>query len=136
MENKENYKIIKEFIYGDLNIYDLVNKLHYKNMYELIYEESFKEANCLTLYATFLDIAYKIYIRQTALNISLKLVDGSLDEFLIGCIVMETYKRFPNAYYLSYIDGNHFKKQLTEMIKTNYYGDNEKNINIIKSLKK
>lgn len=136
MGNKITYDLIKDLIYNNQSIIEFVKKLHYEEMYKTIYKESYKELNNNSNYESFLETAYKIYIRQTALNISLNITEGKIDNFLIGCIIMETYRRFPDAFFLKYVDGNDFKEDLTHRIKTNYYGSNENNTNLIKSLKK
>lgn len=133
-------EIIKDFIEGEEHdIYLLVKKTCFKDMYMSLYEYSFRDLKDEDNIETFIDTAFKAYRKQNKLNQSLKISSGKyFDDFLISCVVGEIYQRYPNSDALKNVSKEEFKNKIIEKEKT--YLDNilinEYNIDFLTSLLK
>ncbi len=103
MNNEEfrriDIEIIKDFMDGEEHdIYLLVKKLIFKDMYMTLYENSFKDLKMDDDLETFVETTFRAYKKQNKLNECLKIRDGKYhDEFLIKCVASEVYRRFDGA---------------------------------------
>ena len=133
-------EILKDFMEGEEHdIYLLVKKLYFKDMYMSLYEYSFSKLTNDDSLETFANTAFKAYKMQNRLNHCLKVSDGRYyDGFLIGCVASEVIKRFPKAKCLKNIT----KGELIDLIiekEKNYLDNiliNEYNIDFLTSLLK
>ena len=135
---KIDIEVLKDFIEGEEHdVYLLIKKLYYKDMYMSLYEYSFKDLNNNDTLETFVVTAFNAYKIQNKLNKCLKVRDGKYyDDFLIGCVVGEIYQRFNEAKALKNISKEEFKKQVIEKEK-NYLDNiliNEYNVDFLTSL--
>ena len=82
---KLDINILKDFMEGEEHdVYLLIKKLFFKDMYMTLYEYSFKDLEDNDTLETFLEVAFKAYRTQNKLNQCLKVRDGKYyDEFLI-----------------------------------------------------
>jgi len=133
-------EILKDFMEGEEHdIYLLVKKLYFKDMYMSLYEHSFRKLTDDDNLETFVSTAFKAYKTQNKLNQCLKIRDGKyFDQFLIGCVAGEIYNRFPNAKCLENVSKYDFMKLVIEKEK-NYLDNiliNEYNIDFLISLLK
>ena len=132
--------VLKDFMEGEEHdIYLLVKKLYFKDMYMSLYEHSFRKLTDDDNLETYVDTAFKAYKTQNKLNQCLKIRDGKyFDQFLIGCVAGEIYRRFPNAKCLDNVSKYDFMKLVIEKEK-NYLDNiliNEYNIDFLISLLK
>lgn len=132
--------IIKDFMDGEEHdVYLLIRKTCFKDMYMSLYAYSFRDLNNESDLETFINTAFKAYRKQNKLNQSLKVSNGKyFDEFLINCVIGEIYQRYPNAISLKQITKEEFMNRLIEKEK-NYLDNiliNEYNIDFLTSLLK
>lgn len=137
---KIDIEVLKDFMEGEEHdVYLLVKKLYFKDMYMSLYEHSFRRLSNDDNLDTFINTAFKAYKTQNKLNQCLKVRDGKYyDDFLIGCVAGEIYKRFPNAKVLKTLSRDEFKKLIIEKEK-NYLDNillNEYNVDFLISLLK
>jgi len=133
-------EVLKDFMEGEEHdVYLLIKKLYFKDMYMSLYEHSFRKLTDDDNLETFVNTAFKAYKTQNRLNQCLKVRDGKyFDQFLIGCVAGEIYKRFPNAKCLDNVSKYDFMKLVIEKEK-NYLDNiliNEYNIDFLISLLK
>lgn len=137
---KLDIEVLKDFIEGEEHdVYLLIKKLFFKDMYMSLYEDSFKKLGNNDTLDIFIETAFKAYKIQNQLNKALKVRDGKyFDEFLIECVVGEVYKRFPNAKSIKNISKEEFIEFVIEKEKS--YLDNillnEYNVDFLISLLK
>jgi len=137
---KIDIDVLKDFMEGEEHdVYLLIKKLYFKDMYMSLYEDSFKKLRNDDSLDTFVNTAFKAYKAQNKLNQCLKIRDGKYyDEFLIGCVIGEVYQRFSEATCLKNVSKADFKKLVLEREKN--YLDNilikENNIDFLISLLK
>lgn len=144
MENdtyrKIDIEIIKDFMDGEEHdIYLLVKKLIFKDIYMTLYEYSFKDLKMDDSLETFIDKTFRAYRKQHKLNDCLKIREGKYhDEFLLNCVASEVYKRFDQAPALKNIIKEDFIPLVIE--KERNYLDNilvsEYNIDLLISMLK
>jgi len=117
---KIDIDILKDFMEGEEHdIYLLVKKLYFKDMYMSLYEHSFRKLTNEDDIETFVNVTFKAYKTQNQLNKCLRVRDGKyFDEFLIGCVVGEVYQRFPNSNALKSISKKEFMNMIIEKEKT------------------
>ena len=117
-------EILKDFMDGEEHdVYLLIKKLFFKDMYMSLYEYCFKNLSEEDSVETFLDAAFKAYKEQNKLNQCLKIRDGKHhDFFLIRCVASEIYERYKNSYLVKNIPKDEFKKMIIE--KERNYIDN------------
>ena len=137
---KIDIEVLKDFMEGEEHdVYLLIKKLYFKDMYMSLYEHSFRRLTDSDDLETFVNTAFKAYKTQNKLNQCLKVRDGKyFDEFLIGCVAGEVYKRFPNAKCLKKVSKYDFMNLVIEKEK-NYLDNiliNEYNIDFLISLLK
>ena len=141
MENdyrKIDIEILKDFMDGEEHdVYLLIKKLFFKDMYMSLYEYCFKNLNEEDSVETFVETAFKAYREQNKLNQCLKIRDGKHhDFFLIRCVASEIYERYKNSYVVKNIPKDEFKKMIIEKEK-NYIDNvllNEYNVDLLISL--
>jgi hypothetical protein len=141
MENdyrKIDIEILKDFMDGEEHdVYLLIKKLFFKDMYMSLYEYCFKNLNEEDSVETFVETAFKAYREQNKLNQCLKIRDGKHhDFFLIRCVASEIYERYKNSYLVKNIPKDEFKKMIIEKEK-NYIDNvllNEYNVDLLISL--
>lgn len=121
---KIDIEVLEDFIEGEEHdIYLLVKKLVFKDMYMTLYEDSFKTLKLDDPLEIFVKIAFKAYKKQNKLNECLKIRDGKYhDEFLIKCVTSEIYRRFDGAEALKTITKEEFINLVVEKEKN--YLDN------------
>ena len=92
-------EVLKDFMEGEEHdVYLLIKKLYFKDMYMSLYEDSFKKLSNNDSLETFVETTFRAYKTQNKLNQCLKVRDGKYyDEFLIKCVASEVYRRFPDA---------------------------------------
>lgn len=143
--NNEDYRkidieVLEDFMEGEEHdIYLLVKKLVFKDMYMTLYEDSFKSLKLDDPLEIFVKIAFKAYKKQNKLNECLKIRDGKYhDEFLIKCVTSEIYRRFEGAKALENIKKEEFILLVIEKEKN--YLDNillsEYNIDLLTAMLK
>ena len=133
-------EVLKDFMEGEEHdVYLLIKKLYFKDMYMSLYEDSFKKLSNEDSLETFLNTAFKAYRTQNKLNQCLKVRDGKYyDEFLIKCVASEIYRRFPEANVVK----NMIKEDFIDLViekEKNYLDNillNEYNIDFLISLLK
>lgn len=131
-------EVLKDFMEGEEHdVYLLIKKLYFKDMYMSLYEDSFKKLSNDDSLETFVNTAFKAYKTQNRLNQCLKVRDGKYyDEFLIKCVASEIYKRFPEANVVKSMIKEDFIDLVIEKEK-NYLDNillNEYNIDFLISL--
>ena len=131
-------EILKDFMDGEEHdVYLLIKKLFFKDMYMSLYEYCFKNLSEEDSVETFLDAAFKAYKEQNKLNQCLKIRDGKHhDFFLIRCVASEIYERYKNSYLVKNIPKDEFKKMIIEK-ERNYIDNvllNEYNVDLLISL--
>lgn len=131
-------EILKDFMDGEEHdVYLLIKKLFFKDMYMSLYEYCFKNLSEEDSIETFLDAAFKAYREQNKLNQCLKIRDGKHhDFFLIRCVASEIYERYKNSYLVKNIPKDEFKKMIIEK-ERNYIDNvllNEYNVDFLISL--
>ena len=133
-------EVLKDFMEGEEHdVYLLIKKLYFKDMYMSLYEDSFKKLSNDDSLETFVETAFRAYRTQNKLNQCLKVRDGKYyDEFLIKCVASELYRRFPEAYVVKSMIKEDFIELVIEREK-NYLDNillNEYNIDFLISLLK
>ena len=131
-------EILKDFMDGEEHdVYLLIKKLFFKDMYMSLYEYCFKNLSDEDSVETFVDTAFKAYREQNKLNQCLKIRDGKHhDFFLIRCVASEIYERYKNSYLVKNIPKDEFKKMIIEK-ERNYIDNvllNEYNVDLLISL--
>ena len=131
-------EILKDFMEGEEHdVYLLIKKLFFKDMYMSLYEYCFKNLSEEDSVETFLDAAFKAYKEQNKLNQCLKIRDGKHhDFFLIRCVASEIYERYKNSYLVKNVPKDEFKKMIIEK-ERNYIDNvllNEYNVDLLISL--
>ena len=137
---KLDINILKDFMEGEEHdVYLLIKKLFFKDMYMTLYEYSFKDLEDNDTLETFLEVAFKAYRTQNKLNQCLKVRDGKYyDEYLIKCVATEMWRRFPNAKVVK----TYVKEDFIDMViekEKNYLDNillNEYNVDFLISLLK
>lgn len=111
--------IIKDFIEGEEHdVYLLIKKTCFKDIYMSLYEHSFRTLTSSDDLEKFITVAFRAYRKQNKLNQCLKITSGKyFDEFLIGCVIGELYKRYPDADALKSITQEEFKERVIEKEK-------------------
>lgn len=135
---KVDIEILKDFMDGEEHdVYLLIKKLFFKDMYMSLYEYCFKNLSEEDSVETFVDTAFKAYREQNKLNQCLKIRDGKHhDFFLIRCVASEIYERYKNSYLVKNIPKDEFKKMIIEK-ERNYIDNvllNEYNVDFLISL--
>lgn len=133
-------EVLEDFMDGEEHdVYLLIKKLYFKDMYMSLYEDSFKKLSDNDSLDTFVETAFRAYKKQNRLNQCLKVRDGKYyDEFLIKCVASEVYRRFPNAGCLKTMIKEDFIELMIEKEK-NYLDNillNEYNLDFLISLLK
>lgn len=133
-------EVLKDFMEGEEHdVYLLIKKLYFKDMYMSLYEDSFKKLSNDDSLETFVETAFRAYRTQNKLNQCLKVRDGKYyDEFLIKCVASELYRRFPEANIVKSMIKEDFIELVIEREK-NYLDNillNEYNIDFLISLLK
>lgn len=133
-------EVLEDFMDGEEHdVYLLIKKLYFKDMYMSLYEDSFKKLSDNDSLDTFVETAFRAYKKQNRLNQCLKVRDGKYyDEFLIKCVASEVYRRFPNACCLKTMIKEDFIELMIEKEK-NYLDNillNEYNLDFLISLLK
>ena len=133
-------EVLEDFMDGEEHdVYLLIKKLYFKDMYMSLYEDSFKKLSDNDSLDTFVETAFRAYKKQNKLNQCLKVRDGKYyDEFLIKCVASEIYRRFPNAGCLKTMIKEDFIELMIEKEK-NYLDNillNEYNLDFLISLLK
>ena len=133
-------EVLEDFMDGEEHdVYLLIKKLYFKDMYMSLYEDSFKKLSDNDSLDTFIETAFRAYKKQNRLNQCLKVRDGKYyDEFLIKCVASEVYRRFPNADCLKTIIKEDFIVLMIDKEK-NYLDNillNEYNLDFLISLLK
>lgn len=131
-------EVLKDFMEGEEHdVYLLIKKLYFKDMYMSLYEDSFKKLSNNDSLETFVETTFRAYRTQNKLNQCLKVRDGKYyDEFLIKCVASELYRRFPDADVVK----NMVKEDFIELVierEKNYLDNillNEYNIDFLISL--
>ncbi len=131
-------EILKDFMDGEEHdVYLLIKKLFFKDMYMSLYEYCFKNLSEEDSVETFVEAAFKAYREQNKLNQCLKIRDGKHhDFFLIRCVASEIYERYKNSYLVKNIPKDEFKKMIIEK-ERNYIDNvllNEYNVDFLISL--
>lgn len=131
-------EILKDFMDGEEHdVYLLIKKLFFKDMYMSLYEYCFKNLSEDDSVETFVEAAFKAYREQNKLNQCLKIRDGKHhDFFLIRCVASEIYERYKNSYLVKNIPKDEFKKMIIEK-ERNYIDNvllNEYNVDFLISL--
>ena len=87
-------EVLKDFMEGEEHdVYLLIKKLYFKDMYMSLYEDSFKKLSNDDSLETFVETTFRAYRTQNKLNQCLKVRDGKYyDEFLIKCVASELYR--------------------------------------------
>ena len=132
--------VLKDFMEGEEHdVYLLIKKLFFKDMYMSLYEDSFKKLDNNDSLETFVETAFRAYRTQNRLNQCLKVRDGKYyDEFLIKCVASEMYRRFPDAMVVKTMVKEDFIDLVIEKEK-NYLDNtllNEYNVDFLISLLK
>ena len=132
--------VLKDFMDGEEHdVYLLIKKLFFKDMYMSLYEDSFKKLDNNDSLETFVETAFRAYRTQNRLNQCLKVRDGKYyDEFLIKCVASEMYRRFPDAIVVKTMVKEDFIDLVIEKEK-NYLDNtllNEYNVDFLISLLK
>ena len=132
--------VLKDFMEGEEHdVYLLIKKLFFKDMYMSLYEDSFKKLDNNDSLETFVETAFRAYRTQNRLNQCLKVRDGKYyDEFLIKCVASEMYRRFPDAIVVKTMVKEDFIDLVIEKEK-NYLDNtllNEYNVDFLISLLK
>ena len=122
---RSDIDVLKDFMEGEEHdVYLLIKKLYFRDMYMSLYEDSFKKLLDDDTLDTFVTTTFKAYKKQNKLNQCLKVRDGKYyDEFLMKCVVSEVYKRFPNAKVLLETPKPDFMNMIIE--KERNYLDNK-----------
>lgn len=133
-------EVLKDFMEGEEHdVYLLIKKLYFKDMYMSLYEDSFKKLSNNDSLETFVETTFRAYKTQNKLNQCLKVRDGKYyDEFLIKCVASEVYRRFPDADVVKSMVKEDFIELVIEREK-NYLDNvllNEYNIDFLISLLK
>ena len=133
-------EVLKDFMEGEEHdVYLLIKKLYFKDMYMSLYEDSFKKLSNNDSLETFVETTFRAYKTQNKLNQRLKVRDGKYyDEFLIKCVASEVYRRFPDADVVKSMVKEDFIELVIEREK-NYLDNvllNEYNIDFLISLLK
>lgn len=133
-------EVLKDFMEGEEHdVYLLIKKLYFKDMYMSLYEDSFKKLSNDDSLETFVETTFRAYRTQNKLNQCLKVRDGKYyDEFLIKCVASELYRRFPDATVVKSMIKEDFIELVIEREK-NYLDNvllNEYNIDFLISLLK
>ena len=135
---KIDIEVLKDFIEGEEHdVYLLIKKLCFKDMYMSLYEYSFKDLNDKDPLDKFVITAFNAYKIQNKLNKCLKVRDGKYyDDYLIGCVVGEIYQRFNKANALKNISKENFKNLIIEKEKNHLdnFLINEYNVDFLISL--
>ena len=133
-------EVLEDFMDGEEHdVYLLIKKLYFKDMYMSLYEDSFKKLSNNDSLETFVETTFRAYKTQNKLNQCLKVRDGKYyDEFLIKCVASEVYRRFPDADVVKSMVKEDFIELVIEREK-NYLDNvllNEYNIDFLISLLK
>lgn len=124
MNSKINISILNEYIYKSKNLYILVQKAYYEDMYNTIYNYYLKKLNNNDQLDKFLHYAFMIYKNHNKLKNNLfipnNLNDLTIDIDLIEFVVEKIFITFTNAYELRLISKIDFSNKLKERIELNY----------------
>ena len=114
--NTIDINTINEFIDGETHdVYLLVRKTCYKDLYMTLYQYTFRDLNDDSPLETFVIKAYTAYKKQNRLNKALKVTDGRYyDEYLLKCVVNEIFIRYPSASSLKDMTQQSFLEKVIE----------------------
>ena len=136
MYNKIDIETIKEFIEGDVHdIYSLIKKTIYKDMYLSIHDYCFGNLNENDSIEVFKKAALEDYKMQNALNKCLRVTDGKyFDEYLMNCIIGNLYERFPNSKELLKTERQFIFDEIHDISIDEYNSINEYSISLLNGL--